>query len=294
MARLDSLDAARQALGLQRDILAAQANFYAAYARNLERYRSGDVRENVWARLANPPEPWLGRAIIASTYRTAAQFAALVDIHLATELTLHASRAYLDAGIPFGMFLAAGVLDDQVLQDEGVLQNLTRPLGGSRADLAALDPVQQTYMLLTLASRPWLQQWTEQRPGNLLEQLAAHDLHPVGAQSVPLSVYLDMANAMILDRASDDRNADRSGSAQRRPDDEETGRTVTEMASRLAEISQTQAAALRVSRRNRYLWQHGAAPVNIVVLNKSRYAVYPHGPGRADIRPRAPPDYDAA
>jgi len=71
MAHLDNLDEARAALGLDRDVLTAQASFYMAYAQNLERGRSSDARESVWARIANPSEPWLGQAIIASTYRTA-------------------------------------------------------------------------------------------------------------------------------------------------------------------------------------------------------------------------------
>ena len=42
--------------------------------------RSGDdAPDDVWNRVANPGQAWLGKANLASTYSLAAQYAALVD-----------------------------------------------------------------------------------------------------------------------------------------------------------------------------------------------------------------------
>src|SRR5689334_25434590 len=116
MAVLHDLAAARAALGLDLTALQSRTGFHWAYARNLERGRTRAGADTIWGRLANPADPWLGPAMIASSYRTAAQYAELFDTRLAVELMLHASRAYLDAGAAFGLFLAAGAMSDEALQ----------------------------------------------------------------------------------------------------------------------------------------------------------------------------------
>ena len=93
MAILHDLSAARNSLGLDLAVLQSRAGFYRAYARrNLERGRARAGVDPIWERLANPADPWLGPAMIASSYRTAAQYAELFDTMLAVDLMLRASR----------------------------------------------------------------------------------------------------------------------------------------------------------------------------------------------------------
>ena len=130
MAILHDLSAARNSLGLDLAVLQSRAGFYRAYARNLERGRARAGVDPIWERLANPADPWLGPAMIASSYRTAAQYAELFDTMLAVDLMLRASRAYLDAEAAFGLFLAAGAMSDDALRRAGAPQEaryLSRP-----------------------------------------------------------------------------------------------------------------------------------------------------------------------
>lgn len=87
----------------------------------------------------------------------------------------------------------------------------------------------------------------------------------MGAQSVPLTNYLDIASVMLTHQRDDARDVASFG----RPDaDGEAGRLAEEIAPHLAAMAEAQAGSLRVSRRNHYLWQNAAAPVNIVDLEQ--------------------------
>lgn len=259
MARLNDLATARETLGFGTELLRARAGFHLAYARNLERARLGTARGDAWERIASPAEPWRVDAMIASSYRSAAQYAALFDTRLSVQLTLRASRAYLDAGAAFGLFLAASVLSDQALLHGGRddLRALSSPLPSEQVGPTATHPVQQTYLLLTVAARPTLRQvYRGEPPGALLERLAAYDLQPIGPQAVPLAAYLDIASLVL-------QYPDASGTDYPLP-----GRIADEMASRLATIGRAQADALRANRRNHYLWENAIAPVNVVDLEQ--------------------------
>ena len=256
MPHLEDLSNVLEHLGLSADIPAAQASFFISYVQMLEHGQSGD-EQGVWARLANPSQPWLGSATIASTYRLAAQFAALVDMQLASLLAMHAGLEYLKAGAPFGLFLITGLLDDQILQDSSVLPTLINPLSEAVAQPGLADPVQQTYIVLAAASRPWLReplrQLIDQPIDDMMEHLAAHDLHPIGPQSIPLATYLTFARTMLSDQPG--RVAYEVGE-----------RTISEIAGQLAEMGRIQAIRLRATMRNRFLWQNAAAPVNVIDL----------------------------
>lgn len=269
MGRLDSNATALAALGLDAELLEARTGFYLAYARNLERGRSGAAPDTAWARLAGSAEPF-GQALLASTYRTAAQYAALIDTRLATRLTLRASRAYLDADVPFGLFLAAGALDDEALLravGEADLQNLRRTLSTDQEEPTSAEPVQQAYLLLTIAARPVLRERSGRNPDTLLERLSAYGLQPIGPQSLPLGAYLEIAQALL----SYTREAD--------PGAELPERSAADIASRLAAIGRRQADALRTSQRNRYLWENGVAPVSLVDLEQIALFGLAAGPG---------------
>ena len=256
MPHLEDLSNVLEHLGLSADVPAAQASFFMSYVEMLERGQSDDA-QGVWARLANPGQPWLGSATLASTYRLAAQFAALVDMRLASLLAMHAGMEYLKAGAPFGLFLLTGLLDDQILRDRSVLPTLISPLSETVTQPGLADPVQQTYMMLAAPSRPWLRellrQSIDQSIDDTMEHLAAHGLHPIGPQSIPLATYLTFARTMLSDQP--DRLVDEAGE-----------RTISEIAGQLAEMGRIQAIRLRATMRNNFLWQNAAAPVNVVDL----------------------------
>lgn len=256
MARLDSMAGVLDHLDLSRDNVAAQARFYTSYARSLENAR-GRNDGSVWARIANPNQPWLGAATIASTYRLAAQYMALIDMRMAMRLAVRASLAYLEEGLHFGLLLATGLLDDSLLRDpfvvDRIAQLMSRPEPGDRAS----DPVQQSYLLLALASRPWLQDLVGRSVEAMFAELAAHDLHPVGPQSIPLSTYVDLARMMFTQRQTDALVLAAGDQGAESP-----------MVPQLVDIGTAQAGSLRRTMRNRYLWRHAAAPVNLIDLEQ--------------------------
>jgi hypothetical protein len=259
MARLTDPASVLRSLEISRDAARQRADFYVAYAQVLEESRRAQVTQpsagpgparagaDAWARVARPEQEWLGHAALASTYRQAAQHAALVDIRWATDLAVRAALAYLDAGMPFGMYLLAGLLDDQILRDSAVLA----PGSVTLAPAVLCEPVQLMYLLLAAASRPWLRDELRETVDGAVQRLSAHELHPMGPQSVPLGDYLELATIMLYD--------DPGPAAPGSPE-------VRAVARLLAARGRTQFASLRLARRNRYLWERGAAPVNIVDL----------------------------
>ncbi|HEY1823605.1 MAG TPA: hypothetical protein VGG83_27070 [Trebonia sp.] len=202
----------------------------------------------------DPDREWAGPAALATSYRLAAQHAALVDARWATRLAVRAAMGYLAAGLPFGLFLLTGLLDDRTLRDSAVFRDVVTPFqspGGGHA--GARDPVQQTYLLLAAASRPWLRGPLQPALSGARERLATHGLRPVGAQGVPLGEYLDLADLMLYD----DQSPGQPGNG-----------SIQYVARRLAAMQRAQAATLRAAQRNRYLWRHGASPVNIIDLEQ--------------------------
>jgi hypothetical protein len=258
MPRITSSSEALEQLRIDPEAIVAQARYYASYARMLERARSVSPTRvddaNVWTRLAHPTQEWLGGATIASTYRLASQYAALFDVPLAMRLATRASLAYLEEGLPFGAFLAAGLLGDQVLRHSDVTPRLTGLMSRLAAQPASADPVQQTYLLLTMASRPWLRDLVEQPISDMLAHLRVHGLHPVGPQSAPLATYLDVARTMLT--------------PPDRVDVEAQPTELPTMALQLADVGRAQAASLRRTMRNGYLWRHAAAPANLIDLEQ--------------------------
>jgi hypothetical protein len=243
-----------------------QAEFYAAYAEMLETdrrrheghqaRRAGRQRWRVaarpradgdtWVPEAYPSREWVGPAALATCYRLAAQHAMLVDRSWATRLAARAGMAYVAAGLPFGLFLLAGLLDDQTLrQNDDVIEDAVRPFAAPDASDAVRHPVQLTYLTLAASSRPWLRSLLGEALNHAEQQLASRDLYPIGPQGVPLGEYVDLATAMRY----------QEGPAAARA-----------MVGRLASLNRTQAASLRAAQRNRYLWRRGASPVNIIDL----------------------------
>ena len=221
-----------------------QADFYAAYAGWLEEHGTAPARKGGVAR------EWASAATLATAYRLASQHAALVSPSWSTRLAVRAAMAYVDAGSPFGLFLLAGLLDDRTLRDSTVIRDVVAPFRQPDASAVTRHPVQLTYLLLAAASRPWLRSPLSSVLSGARERLAVYALRPVGAQSVPLGDYLDLADLMLHDQMV----------GQRGPD------SVRSVARRLAAMHRAQAATLRAAQRNSYLWRQGASPVNIIDL----------------------------
>ena len=237
-----------------------QARFFAAYAEMLEpdrRSRSarrpllGRRRDggDAWVREVYPEGHWVGPATLATAYRQAAQFAALVDVGWATKLAIRAAMAYVSSGLPFGVFLAAGLLGDAALDDDDVRQAVVAPFQSPDAADAIGHPVQQAYLLLAANSRPWLRDLLSQPLLGIEQRLRAHGLYAIGPQRVPLGEYLDLATSMSRDDVSAGLgHADSSAN---------------EIAGRLARLQRTQANGLRAARRNQYLWQSGDGIIDL-------------------------------
>jgi hypothetical protein len=270
-----------QQLQLSRDLFERQASFYTGYAEMLESRRTNTAREvanDAWDRIANPQQAWEGPAAIASTYRLAAENAVLVDTQWSMELAVRSALAYLDAGLAFGLFLITGILDDRtLLRDLGALALLVQSLTTASAAAPMSDPVQRSYLAMTLNARPRIREFIDRSSNtslsDMIEGLDAYALQPVGPQSIPMETYVGFARAIRSVEWSDDGNdndlpgspADREGAQFAVPPDPQRD-GLAEIATRCAALGRAQADTLRAAMRNRYLWEHGAAPVNIVDL----------------------------
>jgi hypothetical protein len=229
-----------------------QAEFYVAYAEMLEERRQSPESAGDWDPAGRSAGEWAGQATLANSYRQAAQYACLVDTNWATRLTVQAGVAYVNAGLPYGLFLLAGVLDDQALLGDPAQTALVRPFEVADAAPAVQHPVQLTYLQLAAAARPELRGRLSRTLEEAPQRLAAHELRPIGPQSVPLGDYLDLAVMML----NDDQSV---GALDNRVPRQQ-------LAARLADMHRTQAASLRAARRNQYLWRNGASRVNVVDL----------------------------
>jgi hypothetical protein len=226
-----------------------QADFYCTYAEMLEEGSTAQDQGTAWVAEVYRPGHWAGPATLASAYRLAAQHAALVDPRWATRLAVRAAMAYVAAGLPFGLFLLTGVVDDRTLRDSAVFGDVVAPFQSPDNGPALRHPAQQAYLLLSAASRPWLRGPLERTLRGVRERLAVHSLRPIGPQKVPLGDYLDLADAMNYD--------ERAGYMSREGQ-------VRYLAQHLAGLHRGQAATLRAAQRNRYLWRTGASPVNVI------------------------------
>lgn len=275
MARLDdSPGSVLEQLRLPSELFDRQAAFYAGYAETLEGLRAAADDDlpfgTVWDRLANPRQDWEGFAAIASTYRLAAECAALVDTIWSMELAIRSARAFLDAGSAFGLFLAASILDDEaLLQERSTLFSLIRPLTAETAAAPVPDPVQRSYLALTFNSRPLIREMignsgnAATNLSNLAEGLGPYALQPVGPQSIPMADYLEFADAVrdIEWPAREERYPGRY-----EPLSDSGRRGLADLGASFAGLCRRQADDLRAAMRNRYLWENGASPVNVVDL----------------------------
>jgi hypothetical protein len=233
-----------------------QAEFYAAYAETLEnrrRPRRSLGRRDNRTGDTNAPGQWVRGATLATSYRRAAQHAALVDSRWATRLAVRAGTAYLAAGLPFGLYLLTGLLDDAMLSQSIPDRDLATQFQTPAMPDAVNHPAQLMYLLLAAASRPRLRDPLGQALEGAERRLAPHGSFPMGPQGVPLGDYLDVANAL------------RYGDDIVRPTG--AGRPTGGLAYRLAGLLRLRAVTLRAAQRNRYLWERGASPVSIVDLD---------------------------
>jgi hypothetical protein len=246
MASVSGPSPALQNLGIPRTAVQAQADYYLAYAKELESGRRNHRPRTVWTDLANPDQRWTGDAVLASTYRLAAQYLALIDPRSAGIATIMAAKAYLRAGLPFGAMLMVGLLDESMLRDRAA-QRVMRTIRTMVYQPPTDDPVQRTYLLLTALTRPWLRRDSGEPIRALIRDLRAHELHPIGAQGRPVAGYLRLAETMANDES-------------------DSSEIVNLMVDTVTAVGRPQAENLRVAQRNSYLWQHAASPLDLVNL----------------------------
>lgn len=248
MARFGRPRSTLNALGLSPEVVRGQANFYTAYARQLERGRRSPDGRDVWHDLANPAEKWQGLATLAATYRYAAQYTALLDSRRAGLLAFRSAMAYLEGGMPFGALLALGLIPNRMLDLSMVRSRIVGPARSMMAEPAEHNPVQQMYLYFIATRLPGP---TPIGPiDNLRQSLAAHQLHPVGAQGLPLMNYLELANSISREDTSG-RLVEMSDVAPRRPQD----RTIESLASmggqHAASLRSAQHSGLPLEQRRR-------------------------------------------
>ncbi|HEX5406600.1 MAG TPA: hypothetical protein VFX16_30375 [Pseudonocardiaceae bacterium] len=263
MPRFDSVESVLEWLGLDPGAVQAQAAFYLAYARELEVARaqrqqlsSDQANASPWAQFITADQPWLGDAVLASSYRMAAQYLALIDARQAGLVSIRAALAYLRAGLPFGAMLAVGLVGDDSLIGTMAPSGLEAAIQSLASRARDHNPVQQTYLLLVLVARRRLRREHSDSVGALLRDLRPHGLHPIGSHSQPLADYLQMAEVMARhDGRQLALRAERGGSE-----------AIGLMSGFVAAAGHRQAESLRAARRNSYLWRHGASPVDVVNL----------------------------
>jgi hypothetical protein len=257
MARFDSAGSVLNQLGLSEESVRSQANFYLAYAEELESARSPASRTGVWSELANPDQSWTGQATLASTYRLAAQFLALIDPLHAALVAVRAAMVYLELGMPFGALLATALLDDTMLRTRSGRRRITRPLRVMLTEHTVQDPVQRLYLLLAAIAHPELRDAASLRSIRALRtELSAHQLHPVGAQGAPLASYFEIVTLMLPRDVYPAVVLNLPEQYQPR----------SRLFEALIAIGRQEAATLLVAQRNDYLWSHAAAPVDVVDL----------------------------
>jgi hypothetical protein len=185
------------------------------------------------------------------------------------ELAVRSALAYLDAGLAFGLFLITGILDDRtLLRDLDTLTLLVQSLTTVSAAAPMSDPVQRSYLAMTLNARPRIREFIDRSSNislsDMIEGLDAYSLQPVGPQSIPMETYVRFARAIRSVEWSDDGSDSDIAQFTVSPDPQRDG--LAEIATRCAALGRAQADTLRAAMRNRYLWEHGAAPVNIIDL----------------------------
>jgi hypothetical protein len=172
--------------------------------------------------------------------------------------------------LAFGLFLAASILDDEALsQDRSTLSSLVRPLTAETAATPVSDAVQRSYLALTFKSRPLIGEMvgssgnTATNLSDLAEGLEPYALQPVGPQSIPMAAYLEFANEVGGTEwpADAERYSDRY-----EPLTDFDSQRPADLGARFANLCRRQADALHAAMRNRYLWENGASPVNVVDL----------------------------
>jgi len=206
---------------------------------------------------ANEERQWGRRMDAASAFREAAQWAMFLDVPRATQLLARSGAIFLNHGFGYGTFLmaATGERQDTVLQ--GRIRPMIRSLELATAqqsgatETAAQDlpaplrhPQQQVYLLLACAAPPLLAPDDRER----LLQLARNSPNrlgvlPVGALGTPLRRFWDVALHLLASNP-------------------ETGPAV--VVEHLQSMSLRYGESMELAMTNDYLWDHGAAPVDVI------------------------------
>jgi len=206
-------------------------------------------------------EPYFSIAAeAADSLREAAQWALLLrDAGNAARLLAEAGALYLRMGLPYGLYLltAAGVRHQQselnMFADQ--LQratSLTRPADqeqpipdpGRDGDLAVLQPQQQAYLVLAASGSLVVAERSAEELATLLYTSPLRDgVLEVGALGTPIRELWEIAIQL----------------SQQEPD-------VKPIAAQLSRMADRYSGAMELAQTNDYLWENGAAPVDVVDL----------------------------
>lgn len=226
-------------LGIDPKQALRNADFYESYARLMER----DVEQSETALME-----------MASALRDAGQWAMPVDRERGEALLTQAGSCWHQLGHGFGSLLltafAPALLSPIDLQDRlAQLLDYLRGAGpGSRGvelPHALTFPQQQVYLVIAAACVPGVE-----LPEDLVQisrwPQHAQGVTPVGALGTPIRAYWRIADALF------------NGNAQ------VAARLVVEQ---LAKQAAAYGERIELGRTNKWLWSHGAAPVDLVDLD---------------------------
>jgi hypothetical protein len=194
-----------------------------------------------------PTGDWEGLATTASALRAAAQWSLLLDQRLGTTKLEAAARAYVRLGLPYGYFLGAiaDESNEDLLYEAGsVWLRRDRAGVGPLMASAIRRPVQQTYLRLALTRNLKIARHFSRVLEELDRVIGAHSTTPIGALGLPVSTYVQFADAI--------------GKLREREDD---GSVAVDLLSTYAE---RHGESLLQARQNTYLWEGLLSPVEVV------------------------------
>jgi hypothetical protein len=228
-----------------------RADFFEHYAASLREATVDDQAPG----LAPDPDRWRTDACVATALRFAAQYAVLVDAGRGIALLRDAAATYLDLGVPYGYLLLAAADPEEArsrMLEKRVREHdrAPRPLAAA----ASAHPAQLTYTMVVMSGDRMLAKELRRDRARLHDRLTAHSTAPVGPQSLPVSRYLTVCDALLT--LSADRNVMVTDATP-------SGAIV----SALTQMGRAYADGIERARVNRYAWDRQQAPVDILDLD---------------------------
>ncbi|WP_341895549.1 hypothetical protein [Ferrovibrio terrae] len=227
---------------------------------------------------------------VATSYLKAARTAFLYDFERAERLVIRAVNHFLEAEIPFGLFLASaytkhrspsellfrsdagmwlGKIVNHMRELEQIGKEETRKMEGRDPSTPSPIPfplqyqVQRLYLGLAMAGYREVCTEYAQDLRILLAHLLPYGALPIGPQSLPLDVYLAWLRILLVNHTG-------SAEVQSYTDTimiEEGPAEAEEVIRRLEPMALAYARNVTTARSNSYLWKSLRAPVDLIDLD---------------------------